>query len=434
MKFLALVTFFLTFLFFPTIALAHPIDQLGDIKTYDQKQTLEVGEKEALLTIDLTFYALDKIKVWESIDTNRDREISINEKRKWMKIGQESSWIETKDQKSSFVAERLTFPNYYNFFSTKPAKVKIEYLAKMKIEIGKNLFYNYEFNDKKLSEIDLTVKGAPGFKVTQVNKISDSQISFIVEKGEGARTILGIQTGTRLNDFLNKYIKTENTSFNLVVFALGGAFIIGVLHALTPGHGKAIVASYLVGERGTIIHAVNLGLIVTITHTASVFILGIASLLLTKFFLASKVIRGLNLISGALVLGFGLTLLFQRTRKLLKSNHHAHEHVHNDIDEKSISWKNLVALGISGGIVPCIDALAILVIAVSLQKIFLGLVLLVSFSLGLASALISAGLVTVLAKEAAKKRYHNLEHYQDFLGAFSAIVITILGLGILIKK
>ena len=52
--------------------------------------------------------------------------------------------------------------------------------------------------------------------------------------------------------------------------------MLGGLHALTPGHGKTLVAAYLVGSRGTVRHATALGAIVTFTHTASVIAIATA--------------------------------------------------------------------------------------------------------------------------------------------------------------
>jgi nickel/cobalt transporter (NicO) family protein len=67
----------------------------------------------------------------------------------------------------------------------------------------------------------------------------------------------------------------------LIVLGLGAAFLAGMAHALTPGHGKAMVGAYLVGTRGTVWDAVLLGIVVTVTHTAGVYLLGFLCLWLT---------------------------------------------------------------------------------------------------------------------------------------------------------
>jgi len=428
--------FFLTlFVFQVTLftkeVLAHPIDEIGDIRTYDQKQILEIKKGEARLTIDLTFYALDKVKVWESIDRNRDRQLSVDEKNEWMRKGQEASFLEINEDKVSFEAITLNFPDYFTFFSEKPANVKIVFLVKKEINSNQKIIYNYLGKDKKLSEIEFSVKGVSDLRVNSLNKESDNQISFSVEEGKGSESVLAFSSSSKIDDFLNKYIKSQNLPLKLVIFALFTSFILGALHALTPGHGKTIVASYLVGEKGTIIHAINLGLIVTVTHTASVFILGLVALFLTEYFVPSAVIRGLSFTSGLLVLIFGLVLFIQRMSKLVKKHSHSEEHEHKIRD---LSWKNLLALGVSGGIVPCIDALAILIVAISIQKIAFGLSILIAFSLGLASALILAGIIAVSVKNTILSKFSKLHAYEHILGIASAVVVTFLGLVLVLNS
>ncbi|MBI3443254.1 sulfite exporter TauE/SafE family protein [Candidatus Woesebacteria bacterium] len=418
----------------PRHIFAHPIDEIGDIRTYDQKQTIEVGKDKTNLIIDLTFYPLDKIKIWESIDKNRDREISNEEKTEWMKKGQEASWLEINSQRFNLLANSLTFPSYYDFFSSKPADVRIDFLASRQGTINQNLIYHYQGKDKKLEEIEFVARGIEGLKVTNLVKIDSDSVSFTASPGlqsEGA--ILGLKTGSRLDEFLSKYVKANDIPLNLKIFALFVAFTLGALHALTPGHGKAIVAGYLVGSRGTPLHALNLGLIITITHTAVVFLLGFVALVLTEYFVPSQIIKPLTYLSGFLVFAFGLFLLFQRCRKLFRPHSHEHSHDHDHRKDLDISWKNLLPLGISGGIVPCIDALAILIVAISLQKILFGLVLLSAFSLGLATALVGAGLITVLAKETVTKRFGSLINLEPQLSVLSAIIVTILGFAMIIK-
>jgi len=100
----------------------------------------------------------------------------------------------------------------------------------------------------------------------------------------------------------------------IAVFALLGAMLLGVVHALSPGHGKTIVGAYLIGSRGTPRHAVFLGSTVTITHTLGVFVTGFATLYASRFIVPERLFPILSLISALLVLGMGALLLVQRTR------------------------------------------------------------------------------------------------------------------------
>ena len=172
------------------------------------------------------------------------------------------------------------------------------------------------------------------------------------------------------------------------------AFAWGALHALSPGHGKAMVAAYLVGTRGTPRHAVALGATVTVTHTIGVFALGAVTLALSQYILPEQLYPWLNLVSGALVVVVGAAVLRSRFRK---RKHHHHHHHHGP---ESFSWRGLVALGAAAGIIPCPSALVVLLGAIAQGEIALGMVLIVAFSLGLAATLTFLGLAVVYAGKA----------------------------------
>lgn len=425
----------LVLLLLPQHVSAHPLDEFGNVNVYDQKQTLVFTPQKTILTIDLTLYPMEKIKVWESIDVNRDQVLSEEEKEYWMKKGQESSWMERAGQHINFEAVAVEFPDYYDFFATKPSRVSIMFESTPSVTPG-HVEYVYQGKDKKLGEIEFAAKGEKGLRVDTLEKISADRVKFTLASGEEGGAVLGTTSNNRLNSFLNKYVKVEDLPARLTVFALAVSFVLGALHALTPGHGKAIVASYLVGSKGTVWHALNLGLIVTITHTASVFLLGLASVWLTAVFVPSNVIKTLNIVSGLSVLLFGLYLVVKRGQRVLLHQHdHYHEHDvgHKHHHDGAINWKNLVPLGVSGGIVPCVDALAILIVAVSLGKIVLGLLLLTAFSVGLAAALVAIGVIAVLAQDQLQRRVRNMIHIEQYVSLASAGIVTLLGLGILLN-
>jgi len=203
----------------------------------------------------------------------------------------------------------------------------------------------------------------------------------------------------------------------MIAAAIGIAFILGAAHALTPGHGKTIVAAYLVGSRGTLKHAAFLGAMVTFTHTVSVFLLGLATLFLVQYIVPQKVTQVLGAISGLSIVAIGGWMLYKRLRRAghthSHSHDHGHEHHHHDHEHPhshshgpdghthvpdEISWSGLVALGASGGLVPCESALVLLLTAIALRRVGLGLVLLISFSLGLALVLMAIGVLVIYAK------------------------------------
>jgi nickel/cobalt transporter (NicO) family protein len=181
----------------------------------------------------------------------------------------------------------------------------------------------------------------------------------------------------------------------LSLLLLLAAFGWGAVHALSPGHGKAMVAAYLVGTRGTPRHAAALGLIVTFTHTAGVFALGVVTLTLSAVVVPERLYPWLSLASGLLVIGVGASVLRSR-RRARKHHHHHHRH-------EQVTWKGLLAMGASAGLLPCPSALVVLLAAIAQHQVVLGLVLIVAFSAGLAATLTAAGLAVVASGRALGK-------------------------------
>jgi ABC-type nickel/cobalt efflux system permease component RcnA len=175
----------------------------------------------------------------------------------------------------------------------------------------------------------------------------------------------------------------------VLIVLLLTAFAWGAIHALSPGHGKAMVAAYLVGTRGTARHAVALGATVTATHTIGVFALGAVALLLSQYVLPEQLYPWLNLASGALVLVVGGAVLRSRFRA---AKHHHHHHHHHDL-----SWRGIVGMGTAAGLIPCPSALVVLLGAVAQEEIALGMLLVAAFSAGLAATLTVLGLAVVRA-------------------------------------
>jgi len=210
-------------------------------------------------------------------------------------------------------------------------------------------------------------------------------------------------------DRLTDLVSQENLSGFPLIVAFLLAFGFGCAHALTPGHGKTMVAAYLVGERGTPKHAILLGLTTTVTHTVSVFALGVAMYFLAGSFAPDRVTRILELISGASIALLGAWLLYRRALQLRNIDPdlaHGHTHEPPPIPENGgeVSLASLLALGASGGLVPCPSALVLLLSSIALGRVGLGLFLLISFSLGLASVLVGIGLAVLYAKNFLPER------------------------------
>jgi ABC-type nickel/cobalt efflux system permease component RcnA len=233
------------------------------------------------------------------------------------------------------------------------------------------------------------------------------------------------------NDLMDLLFDTKAGFWVLMYLA---AFF-GAAHALTPGHGKTLVAAYLVGEQGTVWHAILLGLVTTITHTGAVIVLAAALPLILE---PKNVQITLQLGGGLIIAAMGIWLFFKRVSgqadhiHIGGHHHHGHSHHHeNEYPEKSgnakVSFGSLFVLGMTGGIVPCWDAILMFALAVASQRLWLGLPLLLAFSAGLACVLIAIGIIVVKAKRLAGSHWGESRLFRA-LPVLSAVMVTGLGL------
>src|SRR5215471_6832983 len=236
-------------------------------------------------------------------------------------------------------------------------------------------------------------------------------------------------------DYLSHLLREGGFGWGVVLVGMLAAFAFGAVHALSPGHGKTLVAAYQVGSRGTPKHAIFLGLMVTFTHTVSVFALGLTSLYLSRFVLPEKITPILGVVSGLTIVWVGVTLLYRRTigrRNETASSPFVHDHgdgrVHSHVPDE-ISIGGLIALGASGGLVPCPSALVLLLTSVSLNRVGLGLTLLTAFSAGLAVVLSAIGLIVLYARHLLPERVRSAENpWFRWLPVASAALVTCIGI------
>ena len=125
-------------------------------------------------------------------------------------------------------------------------------------------------------------------------------------------------------DAFTQAIARKDLTPGIMLAGLLIAFVFGSLHALSPGHGKTMVAAYLVGSRGTVKHAIALGVIVTVTHTLGVFALGFVTLFASKYVVPEKLYPILSVVSGLAVFGVGIWLLTSRLRGIPDDHNHGH--------------------------------------------------------------------------------------------------------------
>jgi len=222
---------------------------------------------------------------------------------------------------------------------------------------------------------------------------------------------------------------------------------LGALHALEPGHGKTLVAAYLVGSRGTARHAVLLGIVVTAAHTAGVYLLGVLTLYASRYIVPEHLYPWLGAISGLSVAGLGIFTFLKRWTGETGEHSHARGERHShwflsmsrpatpiEPANSAVSLRELCMLGVTGGIVPCPAALVVLLSAFSLHRIGFGLFLITAFSLGLAAVLVAVGLTMVYAKRAISSRIRAQNPAFRFLPFLSSACMVVLGVGITLSS
>ncbi len=254
-------------------------------------------------------------------------------------------------------------------------------------------------------------------------------------------------------------IERGDLSLGVILVSLLIAAFWGSVHALTPGHGKALVAGYLVGTKGKPRHAFLLGATVTVTHTFGVFALGLVTLLLSQFIVPDQLYPWLTLASGLLVVlvGFGVLRSRLRTGGWADhdhgdgththgshghdhhhghgEHHHRHDHATHDhaaSNDDSFTSRGILGVGIAAGLLPCPSALVVLLSAIAVHRVGFGFALIAAFSLGLAATITCIGLIAVLARRAFS-RVSFEGRFVRALPALSALVILGVGVALTIK-
>jgi ABC-type nickel/cobalt efflux system permease component RcnA len=255
----------------------------------------------------------------------------------------------------------------------------------------------------------------------------------------------------------------------LIALALLIALGLGALHAVTPGHGKTIMAAYLVGTRGSVAQAIGLGSTVAVSHTLGVLALGLLTVAASSVFPTERLFPILTMVSGALVVAIGGWLLLSLARQLRRRSaaeredaadhaaaheaglEHGHDHGHDrsDAHEHShgvvrhshlppadvgptLRWRGIFALGLAGGLVPSASALLLLLGAVSVGRPAFGLLLIVAFGAGMALVLTGIGLVLVRAR-GHLERLPRLAHDGRLATGVSLLAAcVVLGFGLVI--
>ena len=486
---LSLLAFLLfLFLFFSSRpAHAHPADLYAHTITVKLTQTdvqVEWKIKPGLLLVNF---------IWNEMDVDQDGSVSEEEGRDWSESRLEQLTVTVDGKSLPLTVDSIKVPSTLQAFQAGEEFLIFELFAGLNQNTNNTQHIVVE-NDwessKAINWFYLTAEDGTAFLfpsqkshiltidfIRNPASIEDQSrvltawdsgapaLPFGQEKDvvtETAEQVVPELSERSPQEILLDLVRSKEGSLTFYAFALVIALALGALHALTPGHGKTVVAAYLVGSRGTSWHAIVLGTVVTLTHTGSVFLLGILTLAASQYILPTVVIPFLEVLSGVLILGLGVYLLWQRfifwrdsSRKPKESqpkrislapkagahkpagtvkvqamsagmHHHGDGKMHSHDVPEAITWRSLIALGISGGLVPCPDAIAILLVAIAINRLILGLALILSFSLGLAVVLIVIGLLMVNSRRLFD-RMGFLDRFAPVMPLVSAIVVVILG-------
>jgi ABC-type nickel/cobalt efflux system permease component RcnA len=330
----------------------------------------------------------------------------------------------------------------------------------------------------------------PSDRLASPLAISEARFDYLAgaASSSGGGLVDGAASGFRtIQDRFSSLVSAGNLTPLAIALSLLTAVVLGALHALEPGHGKAIMAGYLVGTRGRSRDAAVLGLTITATHTAGVFALGVVTLTAAGFITPERLYPILNAISGLLVLGIGAALLLRTLRGAIHphqarhdhdhgghSHHHPHDgaahsrdrrphahdlapdsqdaaahshdsaphshdpapHSHDPAPHGRFGRLGIIGVGISGGLIPCPSALVVLLAAVSLHRVLLGLALIVAFSAGLAAVLTGVGMVLAGGRGLISRLGHTPgwrragRPLAGFVPAASALVVSAVGVGL----
>ena len=500
----------------PREAQAHP---LGNF-TINHYSRLEFADEKARIDFVLDFAEIPTLQQKGKLDPNEDSKLSDAEARAHLdarlptlvenlhlRVGKENLLLRVLDSSAEYRPGQGGLPI-----------LRIE--ARLLADLPKDWedhgvgHYTDRTYENRLGWREIVVKGGPGVAIEgstapssgvsgELRKYPSDMLSspldvreatFTLVPGEGsfadgpvgeaARNYSTSHYSVESNGYISKIyarldslISFTSPSPTVILISLLSALLWGALHAFTPGHGKTIVAAYLIGDRGTARHAAFLGLTVTLTHTLGVFALGGVAMYLSRYILPEALFPWLSVVSGLLVVVIGLSLLFSRSRGLFgtgsgKARHtelrhadgphthshdghsytyarvahshshgdhehshehggHTHSHLPPGADGSKAGIRSLVALGVSGGLVPCPAALVLLLSAISLGRLEFGMVLVVLFSMGLAVVLTGIGLLMVHARRSFE-RYSFEARIPRFLPVASAAVISFVGLVIVL--
>jgi nickel/cobalt exporter len=410
---------------------AHPADEILE------RDLVHVQSNAIQIELTISAGAITLLTVWKAADTNGDGVLSIDEHEAFgsaLGVGFAAK-VDGTASPMQYVPDSLRMAETQQAFSLQGADASGATVSATFI---------MPFNAATAREVTIAVnhfRSADGAKPPDLIPNADPPLGIIIQGGTDValRMTISSQSSTaphrslphsappndRNVTILQQFVRTPASNLLFLLLGLFIAAMLGALHALTPGHGKTLVTAYLVGTEGRPRDAFALGGVITATHTGSVIVLGAATLLVARLWTPYRILPWIECGTSAAIIVVGAwlawtrfaaiaTIRLRRTRAPASAVQrssgdvgimHEHEdgtvhshgwggmHTHAPPSARGQSLRTIALVGMSGGILPCPDALAILLLAVAARNIVSGLLIIVAFSTGLAAVLIGLGLL-----------------------------------------
>jgi nickel/cobalt transporter (NicO) family protein len=456
----------------PQVVSAHP---LGNF-TINHYSRIDLAADQVILQYALDMAEIPTFQERVLIDRDQDSQLSEEEGIEYLKNKSQALkdglelLVNGNPVKLQVVSQELDFPPGQGGLPTLRIDLLLQGPLALAGEEGEQTLYYRDDNYlRRLGWKEIVIKAREGIslvnstapEVDQSNRLriyprdmlsspldlTEASSTFVLGGGNLSQTSqsepgsVTVKPNPRPEDAFTSLITAEQLTLPLVALSLVFALGLGAAHALSPGHGKTIMAAYLVGTQGTVKHALFLGLTVTLSHTLGVLALGGVALYASSLIAPDRLYPWLGLTSGVIILGIGVWLLISRVSQNLEEHHyHPHDQHHhhwpNDTNKLSLTRKNLTALGVVGGLVPSASALVILLAAISLHRLSFGLLLILAFSTGMAVVLAGVGLVLVYAGKAVERvgfQHRWIASLADRIPLLTALVVLVSGLVLVVR-
>lgn len=269
-----------------------------------------------------------------------------------------------------------------------------------------------------------------------------------------------------------------------IVYLAAGGLVLGSLHGLEPGHSKTMMAAFIIAVRGSVSHAVLLGVSAAFSHSIIVWVLAWLALTYGNELIGEQLEPYLLLASGAIVLVIGAWMLCGalRVRSGHDHGHHSHgpgadhahpdhahhDHTHHDhahhghahhdhtdhapahhsheddvpmdahaqahareIEQKfksgAATYTQTIGFGLTGGLIPCPAAITVLLLCLNIGQFWLGVGMVAAFSTGLALTLVAVGVAAAVGLKYARKRYGSVDKFYRIAPYVSGALIMAIG-------